>query len=52
METVKKAYMTPVCDMLVFDYTENVTASGGSGSRGSGGASGSWDNGGGASGGW
>ena len=52
METTKKAYMTPVCEILVFDYMENVTASGDSGSRGGGGASGGWGGGGGATGSW
>ena len=43
---MKKAYSKPTVEMIVFDYREQVTASGG-------GASGGWgDNGGGASGGW
>lgn len=64
---MRKAYSKPMAEIIVFDYTEQVTASGGeenrrggaSGSWGNdswipGGASGSWDSGskGGASGSW
>ena len=54
---MKKAYSKPTVEMIVFDYREQVTASGGGASGGwgdnGGGASGGWgDNGGGASGGW
>ena len=53
---MKKAYSAPTAEMIVFDYREQVTASGGSGGWDQGGgATGSWDDGGhsgGATGGW
>ncbi len=53
---MKKTYSKPTAEMIVFDYREQVTASGGSGSWDQGGgATGSWDGGhrgGGATGSW